>query len=317
MSAAITAAVIGIVGAAGSAVASKQAADKQNKRLNTQNATQAGYDLASRGAPLYGPSVPSELQGRESAILPYYVGDEESRLGRYAAQISRAIRNRGGTPEQQLAKYEEMMAQYENAAAMADQAKLDEITGAATEQELEFSKPVFAARTGVAEAKRNAGLEALREILNEIDSIQAGKGYSGDSTGTRMLRFDARRRIGTDAAEGFANANLQNEEERRVIRTAGRDRSAEGGTALAKLFNQRVTRSQLPALAVASDFNTQFAPLKNFNIGTGEFTTPASNVDQPDILGSLTGSIGGTLTNFFAKKAAENAEAKKLKGPIV
>lgn len=311
MSAAITAAVIAVVGAAGSAAASSQQAKKQNKRINAQNAQQLGLDVAARGAPLNDASAPASVQGVEAAFLPYYMDGEEAALGRYAARISKAIREQGGTPEEQLAKYESMLAAYDPAMDMADQAVLDEVTGEATRQELEFSKPVFEARTGVANAKRNAGLEALKETLNEIDQIQAGKGYSGDSTGKRMLRFNARRAIGTESAKDLAEANLENASERRVIESTGRDRRAAGGAKIASLFNQRIARNRLPALAVSEDFNASFAPLKNFNIGTNEFTTPQSYVDGPDMIGALSSSIGGTLTNFFGKKAADNRDSDR------
>lgn len=313
MSAAITAAVIGIVGAAGSAAASQRQAKKQNSRIASQNAQQLGLDVASRGAPLNDASAPASVQGIEAVFLPYYMDGEEAALGRYAARISKAIREQGGTPEEQLAKYESMLAAYDPALDMADQAVLDEVTGEATRQELEFSRPVFEARTGVANAKRNAGLEALRETLNEIDQIQAGKGYSGDSTGKRMLRFNARRAIGTDVANDLAQAELDNATERRVIESTGRDRRAAGGEKIASLFNQRLSRSRLPALAVSEDFNASFAPLKNFNIGTNEFTTPQSYVDGPDVLGSLSSSIGGTLTKYFGNQAVSNRDANRRK----
>lgn len=315
MSAAITAAVIAVAGSAASGVAASQQQKKNNKRIDQQNAQQLGLDVASRGAPLNDLSAPASVQGSETAVLPYYMDGEEAALGRYAASISRAIRAQGGTPEEQLAKYESMLKDYEPELQMADQAVLDEVTGEATKQELGFSKPVFDARTNVAKSKLMAGLEALKETLNEIAQVQAGKGYSGDSTGNRMFRFNARRSIGTDAANDLSQANLENEIERRVIESTGRDRRSVGAAKVDSLINQRIQRSRLPALAVSDDFNTQFAPMKNFNIGTKEFTTPTPYGEQPDIMGSVIGSVGGTLTKYFGTKAADKRdEARRGNG---
>lgn len=297
---AITIAAISVAVTAGSAVAANKQAKSTNKRLAAQNADQLMLDMAARGAPIYGANLPDEVQGSQAAVLPYYGGDTETKLFGDARSIYDAIRARAGTPAEQVAMYDDMLRKFEPANESNRQMVYDMASGKMVEQEIGESQPVFQARRGVAEAKRNAGLEALRETLNEIDSIQAGKGYSGDSTGKRMLRFNARRSIGTSSANDFAEVDLANALETRGLLTNDRSRRLTNIDLPDRLARAEIAREELPGDAASEAYQRSLGNFKMFNIGTHDFTPPAPYVDKPDILGSVASSVGGTANTLLA-----------------
>lgn len=285
----------------------------QNQLTAQQNQQQMAMDLAARGAGLYGSGIPEELQGRESAILPYYMGGSEAILGKDAANVAAAIRAAAGDPTLRLADYSAMLGKYDAASEANDRLAEDLALGNITNEQLAEAAPVWAARTGAAESRRNAGLEALRETLNEIDSIQAGKGYSGDSTGKRMLRFNARRAIGTQAATDFAGANLENEMDRRMIKESGRNARLSNIDLPNRLAMAAIQRKQLPANAVASEFNAATEPLNFFNIGAGQFraqnplTAPSNSATGiANSVAQAGASVGGALSKYYGNKSLEN-----------
>lgn len=314
MSSALTIAAIAVAGSVGaSAVAAKSAkksAKETNARIAAQNADQIMLDMAARGAPIYGANLPAEIQGSEAAILPYYGGRTEVDLFNNARQIWDSIQASGGTPEQKMATFKQMLEQYEPANNANRNLVFDLATGKMTEQGVIESQPVFKARLGSAEAKRNAGLEALRETLNEIDAIQAGKGYSGDSTGKRVLRFNARRAIGTQSAADLADANLQNALEERTIRSQGRDKQIAGLGLADTMARADLSRTQIPEEAMTKSYINALQPFSFFNLGTHEFTKPEPYVDMPDTTGAIASTAAGSL-NTFLTNYAQGAQAKK------
>jgi len=292
------------------AINQRKSAKEQNNITAQQNANQLQLELASRGAPLTGAGIPEELRGRQSAILPFYFGDTEKNLSTNAAGIYDAIRKRTGSPELQLADYSALLGKYDASANAADKLGEDLVSGRLTDQSLEESQPVFAARRGVAEARRNAGLEALKATLNEIDGIQAGKGYSGDSTGKRMLRFDARRQIGTHSASDLAGANLENASEERAIRESGRDRRLSNLNLPAALAKSAITRKQAPELAVEEGYQNSLSPFGFFNIGPNKFqkadslsALPNTAGDIANAFGQTGAAVGSSLMKYYSNKS--------------
>lgn len=296
--AAVVATAASVGGAAISANSAKKQASKTNARLAAQNADQIMLDMASRGAPIYGANLPDEIQGSQSAILPYYGGTTEVELFNNAKKVWESIQDIGGTPEEKMALYEDMMAQYEPANQASRQMVVDLVTGKVTDMNLADAKPVFEARIGAASARRDAGLEALQETLNEIDSIQAGKGYSGDSTGKRMLRFGARRSIGSQAGLDFANAKLENAEDERNIRTQGRQQQLSSLDLARKQAGSDIAFDQLAEQGVVDSYNRSIQPFSSFNIGTHEFTKPAPYVDSPDTTGAIASTAAGAINKY-------------------
>lgn len=301
MSSAITIALVSTAVTTGvSAASANRQAKKQNEMVRQQNADQIMLDMAARGAPIYGANLPADIQGSESAILPYYFGGTERQMADDASAVYRSIRSQD--PRVELANYERMLDTYGEANQSNKDLVIDAATGRLVDRRLAESAPVFEARTNVAKSKRNAALEALRDTLSEIDSIQAGKGYSGDSTAKRMMRFNARRQIGSQAAADMTEAELQNQLEVRNIRDSElASRRANLGQADA-MTQAEMRRTQLAKQAMADDFNTSISPFSSFNIGTGQFTKPEPLVPPTDIAGALASSIGGTVNTLATNR---------------
>lgn len=291
------------------ALGQRKSAKEQNRITQQQNADQLALELAARGAPIYGTNVPEEIQGTESAILPYYFGNTEKEISTDARELYKALTERLGPASVRVANYDALLGRYDKSSEANDKLAEDLALGNLTEEAIAESQPVFEARKGVADAKRNAGLEALAKTLNEISAIQAGKGYSGDSTGSRMLRFDARRKIGTQAAADLANVKLENANDVRAIRQAGRDQRLANLDLPSRLAVLATQRKQLPINAVSAEQNALMQPFDFFNIGTGRFSQanplPAMPNTAGDIANSFaqTGSaIGGSLLKYYTNR---------------
>lgn len=291
------------------ALGQRKSAKEQNALTAQQNKDTLSLELAARGAPLSGSGVPEELQGVQSAFLPYYFGSLEKDTAGDAASIYRALKDRMGDPALKLADYSEMLGKYKDSQNSAD-ALADEImSGRLSDTVMSENAPVFEARLGVAEANRNAGLEALKQTLNEIDNIQAGKGYSGDSTGKRMLRFNARRQIGNQASNEFANAKLANAQDKRAALEAVRSLRMSNFDLPAKMARNRIAIEEMPATAIAESYRNTLSPLDSFRIGSGSFSKPTQMSAMPNTAGDIanaaaqTGSaVGGALMKYYGNK---------------
>lgn len=289
------------------ALAKKKTDKQQNAITAQQNASQLMLDIAARGGPLSGAGVPEELQGIESALLPYYFGVTEKNLSSDAAALYQALKDRMGPSDVRIAEYDDLLGRYDRASEANDKLVEDLALGNLTEQALAESAPVFNARRGVAESRRNSSLEALQETLNEIDAIQAGKGYSGDSTGNRMLRFNARRQIGNQTAADLAGVNLQNAMDERTIREAGRQQRIGSIDLPNALAIAAAKRKQLPISAVASERATAMQPFDFFRIQPGQFSQPnqlkaADNSLIANSIGQATSTIGGALLKYYTNQ---------------
>lgn len=300
------------------ALGNRKSAKEQNQITNQQNIDNLLLQLAARGAPLTGSNVPESVEGSQAAILPYYFGDLESTMGRDASAIYKASSAYRGSPEVQLADYQSLVDSQAGATNAIDQLAIDLATGKLTEDQIAEAMPSFAARRGVAEAKRNAGLEALQATLNEIDSIQAGKGYSGDSTGKRMLRFNARRGIGTTTAADLANVNLENALDERTIREQGRALRLANMNLPEQRIQSAVNRKLAPQRAVAQGFTESVEPFKFFNLGPHSFEGGVAPSAMPNTLGDIatqfgqTGvMVGGALSNYYKNKAQQDRYKSK------
>lgn len=291
----------------------RKSSREQNAITQQQNVDSLMLQLAARGAPLTGNNVPESAQGSESAILPYYFGDLEKTMGTDAANLYKASAAWRGTPEAQLADYQALVDSQAGATAANDQLAADLASGKLTEDQLAEAAPSFAARKGVAEAGRNAGLEAIKQTLNEIDSIQAGKGYSGDSTGKRMFRFNARRSIGTQTAKDLAGANLENALDERSIKETGRSLRLSNMNLPEQRIQSAITRKQLPQNAANAAFTSAMEPFKFFSIGPHDFTAGTAPAAVPSALGDIASQmgqvnaqVGAGVANYYKNKNLQN-----------
>lgn len=218
--------------------------------------------------------LPASLVGTAAAVLPYYMGDIEKNAGLAAGSMTQAIQQLQGSPAYQSGQYQAVFQQFAPAFAANAKTANDLASGATTNQMISEAQPVFGARMDVATGKRNSDLEQLKATLNNIDSIQAKKGFSGDSTSNQMVKFNARRAIAGDASGAISNAKLQNAMDTAGLQQQGRNLQLQNINLPDTLATAAASRVGAPGRNMAADYNTSLSPLNFFKI-SGQF--PAQN----------------------------------------
>lgn len=176
----------------------------------------------------------------------------------------------GGIPNL-LRQYQEQIEPYSANFAAGDKLITDTFSGDLTDKVLAEAQPVFSARTKLANARADAGIEALQDKLNEINAIQARKGFTGDSSATNMLQFNARRKIGTDAALERAGTDLTNATEEQSIRNAGRNLMFQSLDVPYNRARQRIQLTDLPTDSASARITRTMQPFNFFKLGQGNF----------------------------------------------
>ncbi len=195
---------------------------------------------------------------------------EGSRDAILAQRSAPSVDIAGGIPNL-LRQYQEQITPYNANFAAGDQLITDTFTGDLTNKVLEEAQPVFSARTKLASARADAGIEALQDKLNEINAIQARKGFTGDSSAQNLLQFNARRKIGTDAALERAGTDLTNATEEQSIRNAGRTLQFQSLDIPYNRARQRIQLTDLPTDSASARLNRTMQPFNFFKLGQGSF----------------------------------------------
>jgi hypothetical protein len=318
MSAAIAAAGIGAAaGIAGGMMAANAAGDAADSAANAQaksdRANLAMY-VMSRGGALDEATVkklglPMDLVGKQSSILPLYLSKYESDLGKNAAEMALKLqKGQFESPEEEMAFYRAIQARYGAANDAARATGISAVDGTMSAEMLADAEPVFAARTGVAESRKNAGLEALAETLNEIDAVQARRGFAGDSMGSRMLKFNARRGIATQGATDLGEARLQNEADRAGLKEAGRQLRLGAINLPDQLASADMSRSSMGERALGSRFNSAMEPLRAFRVEVGNPPNAQTPTYQTvpstgEIIANSVSGLGNTAMNYFMSQS--------------
>lgn len=315
ISAGLIAAGAGAYAASENASATRAAAGATRRNAKNTNEANLLLSLFARGAPLesYGPaalSIPSALQGKSSAILPLYMAGTEADAAKRAETIYNTLTKR--SPDQALSDYQALIQKYMPQIMAAEGVGSDIFNGNLTNEMLGYSEPVQAARLEGVETRKNAALQALQSTLNEIDAIQAKKGYTGDSLGSNMLKFNARSRIATNAADDLSAAKMANEQEKQAIKTSGVNLKLSNLDLPNQFLQTALAREDLPAQSVSKSFQTALTPFSMFNLGPGQYTQfqqlPAVQAVPSDLAIALqgVGSVAGGLSSMGFSNALNN-----------
>lgn len=304
---------------------SQDKATKQNaKNSKAQNQTNLLLNVMSRGfeideATARKLGVP-ELAGKSSALLPYYLGNTESELGQGAAELARALQAAYATPEK-VAEYQGIADSYASSQAGLDSLAKDVASGQITDQMLAEAEPVAQARLDMAETRKNAKLEQLRETISETDAVFAKKGYSGDAYGNRMMKFNARRNIASEAATELADARLQNAMQKAALQEQGRSLRLGNLDIADKSAAAAISRKQMGARGAADAALLAMAPLKPFTLGPGQFTPAQAaplvspNASPLQLAAQATGQAGNMALNYWLQSNLASKYANAAKPP--
>lgn len=286
------------VGAGATVYASSQASDSA-KAANQQNATNVSNTndlnyqqfLQSRGS-------------TGSAVLPIYAAPAEQQL--YTDTLN-AYNASGGANTPTLGAYENVVGQSLPAAQLATQAANGIFNGQTVGQELNNQQPVAAANLTLAQTQKQSSLEALQQTLNNIKSIQAGKGYAGDSYTNQLLNFQARQAANTQGAQAIAEADLGNAQQTQAIQQNAINRQLSNLGLPSSTAQQQINLLQAPTNALNQNQVNRQNLFANFKIGVGQpfqyqpppLTTPVAGTGQQVAqgIGSLVNGVGNYAAN--------------------
>jgi hypothetical protein len=299
------------------AQAQEDANAKNLRGARETNVANLALNLTSRGAPIaldrFGrPIIPRSVEGSESAILPYYFGGAEKQLGQDALDNYNAIAKLYGAPELELQQYQAIIDKFGPAFQSNEQLASDIASGKISQDMLAESEPVFGARLDVAEARKNSGLEALKQTLNEIDAIQAKRGFLGEGYGKTLVNTEVRRRIFGEGADAISQAKLANAMEKRAVQESGRNLRLSNISLPDALARASLARRGLPASTIASRYGTSLAPFSFFNLGPHDFSQfqrppQVDAATSPWALAAQTGAAAGsTVGNYFLQRDLQN-----------
>lgn len=239
-----------------------------------------------------------QLAGQSSAILPYYMSQIEQAAGTTSGAISQQILSSGGSPAQQMQQAMAVTAGLQPSLNQATTLGQQLVSGDVTKQMLAEQAPVSAATLAVPEVEKNAALQQLDATLNDIDAIQARKGYSGDSYGNRLLKFQARAGIMSQAAGGIAQAKLANARSVQGIQQQGRQLQLSNLGLPGELAANELNFQNLPSQTLATKAQLGQQPLGFFNIGNRAFQEQNKPlVDYTSATGLGLSGLGSNLSS--------------------
>jgi hypothetical protein len=249
-----------------------------------------------------------------SAVLPRYMvpgytnpngtpQTEEESLSQDAINAYNA--SGANNPAALLAQYQALAAQFQPMETQANNVAAGIFNGNLQSQELQNYAPVAAAlQTGV-QTQNEASIEGLQQTLNQIKSIQAGQGFSGDSFGSNLLTANAMQASNIQRAQNQANVNTQ---------VAGAQQGIKQG-----VINTQLGNLSLPGSMLSSNINFANAPanattaqvgqgqqlFNMFRIGTGNFQyqnlpTVQANPSIAGVLGTAGNGVGSSIGNYLA-----------------
>lgn len=299
---------VGVLGAGMSAYAASQQSSAEASAAQQQNQANIDEGLWGRGAPLEGQFVPQDMKGAQAAVLPYYFGGQETAMAGDATSIYNALKAYYGSPQNQLNLYQSILNGYQPSLSAADQLAADIANGNVTSQMLSEEQPVAQATLAEAQGTKSAAMEALAETLGQIDAIQAGKGYSGDSLGDRMLKFQATRTANQQGAAAINSANLSNAQAKQGIQQQGRALRIQNIGLPDTMARSALARTTLPSTMTTANYNNSLQPFSFYRMGQAQYqpvSVPAT-AGTGQIIGQAMGSLGSAASNYMLQSQLQN-----------
>ena len=119
--------------------------------------------------------------------------------------------HRDAMPYSDVASYADIPSMYEGLQRGADETARGIYDDSLTDRRISFYQPVFDARQGMVDARRQAEETALQDTLGNLEAGQRRKGYSGDSWAGLQLEGRARKASAGTISKMQMLANLQNQ----------------------------------------------------------------------------------------------------------
>lgn len=301
MSAVAAAIGLGAVGTIASGImganAASDAADAQ--RQSTRDTNQLNYDMfrQSRGSD-------------GSAVLPLYLQSQDG--GLFERQLGSDLVGAYDMTAPDRAAFESVWNSYKPMVSGARRTAAGIFNGDVGNEMMANFQPVKKARVAMT---RQAAMDALSKTLDEIGQMQAGRGFSGDSLGNRMVRFKANE----SAANAMAGANLSNLEQEKAIRDAALNLRLSNLDLPFSMAGKEMDFSNSANNAYLDAIQRRMVPFNFLRIGQGPaFQYQPLNYSATPSAGQVAlqgfGQLGGTAANYFAGQQQQKSWQDFLNG---
>jgi hypothetical protein len=289
-----------LVGAGATMYSSSQSAKAQNAAAD--KAAQSQKDANATNLQMY-----EESRGSTgSAVLPTYLTNGPNGTGGlFEASLGNDLVSAYNGSNVPLSTFQGTAATYAPAMAKAGQFTNDIFSGGITSKLLSEAQPVQQARS-------SSAMDALNKTLASIDAAQAGKGFSGDSYGNRMLQFQGRQ------AQG--NANVANLAENQQIQNYGNVTLPSQNLNLpSTMANQAGEFAFMPQNQYLQSMQSRMQPLGFLKIGSGNPPTsqPLPTAGAGAYMGGANGVAGAAGALSTGAGSALNYYLNSQKQPVV
>lgn len=295
---------LGVVGLGASIGGGMNAADSQSeaneamaKVAELQRKQEYQIFQESKGAP--------NKEGKVSALLPFY--QNEVALGQDAQAMYNATGALLGTPEQQYARYLNIVNQQSAPAQQGDDLLASVFSGRMLDQRLAESQPVATARTAVAQSQRQGILQGMLEQTNQMIAANAAKGYSGAGSAFNNQLLNATVGARQRAAGAMSQADLDNAIMGAAIRDSQRELALKSLDQPYNRVRQNLAMVNAPMAAVNDAFTQRLAPFEFFRLTPSYYRpTPNAPVSPVPNTGQIVGAAGSQLAqglgNYYANQ---------------
>jgi len=272
---------------AGAAMSAKSAQGAANANVQSQkNTNAANYRMFQEARGSTG-----------NAVLPVYQAAQERQMSNDAISAYNAYHQ---NPMSQKADFTARINQFAPAQAMTTQLTNGLFNGGVRDQLQSNFAPVASARI---KFTRGAAIDALNKTLQEIGAAQTGRGFSGDSFGSSMLRMAGQKAAG----DAVAGANIQNTEDQRTINDKALELALNNMNLPYQQAQQALNFANLPQNAAIDQVAKEQSPFRFFYLGQG---TPPK---QDPVTYTATPSVGQMVAGGLAQSGGSYLQMQQQK----
>lgn len=273
-----------VTSAIGSSKAQKDAAKKNQRNADLQNAQNYGAYQEARGSTGY-------------SILPLYAkgtGDDgpSMEIEQYRRIREYYHQTKDQTPEEFVKGLRSIQSDLADMGSQALRVGSDLFSGKFTDDILNDFKDLEMERIKSADATRSEQQMSVQEELNRIKASMASKGFLGDAFGENLLKARTSAEISGKYARERGDVNVQNATDRFQIEQAGRQLQLNNLDLSSRLGQQALNTANFTQMGVAQRSALEMEPFNQFRLPYDRFQYG----DRPQVQPVQNGwQIGGDL----------------------
>ena len=225
-----------------------------------------------------------------------------------------ADRFRESMPYSEVSSYADIPSMYEGLQRGADETAKGIFDDSLTDKRISFYQPVFDARQGMVDARKQAEEEGLQDTLGNLDARQRQKGYSGDSLAGLQMEGRSRKASAGNISKMQMLANLQNQTDVLNQRMKGQELKV-NNMGLANTQASRAAQMKMLPVTAATDAALQQQKAMQFyrmKQGTPQMSSLPQYQQLPTGV-ELLAKAGSTLAGGVMQQNAQDSYMANLK----